>query len=88
MWTFCSVPSRLNDTERTVNQHIEALVFEARTVEGNIPIHLHFHDICQTNTVDDVFYYDNGVNTPVACQYHTLHLLTLEDVFEAALASG
>ena len=53
--------------------------------EGNFPIHLHFHDISQTNTTDDVFYYDNGVNTPVACQYHTLHLLTLEDVFEAAL---
>jgi hypothetical protein len=68
-----------------MNQHIEGLVFEARTVEGNVPIHLHFHDISQTNTTDDVFYYDNGVNTPVACQYHTLHLLTLEDVFEAGL---
>ena len=71
-----------------MNQHIEALVFEARTVDGNIPIHLHFHDIRQTNTVDDVFYYDNGVNDPVPCQYHPLHLLAPEDVFEAALPTG
>ena len=71
-----------------MNQHIETLVFEARTIEGNVPIHFHFHDISQTNTVDDVFYYNNGVNDPAACQYHTLHLLAPEEVFEASLPTN
>lgn len=71
-----------------MNAHIEALIFAARTVEDNVPIHLHFHDIRHTHTADDVFYVDNGITEPVACQYQSLQLLTPEAVFEASLPVG
>jgi hypothetical protein len=71
-----------------MNQPIETPVFEARPIEGNVPMHWHFHDIRQTNTVDAVCYDDNGVNIPLACQTQSLPLLTLGEVVEAALRWG
>ncbi len=56
------------------NPQIENLVFTAETLD-EYPIYLHFHDIAKINTRDDIFYYDDGLHQPVACQYHTLRLL-------------
>ncbi|MBT3205213.1 MAG: hypothetical protein HOM14_03880 [Gammaproteobacteria bacterium] len=67
------------------NPHIESLLFEANTLDGQHPIHLHFHDIRQVNTCDNIFYYDNGLGDPVACAYDSLHLLEPEEVIEARL---
>jgi hypothetical protein len=69
------------------NSHIESLVFKANTLDGHQSIHLHFHDIGRINTTDNIFYYDNGVSEPIACEYTSLYLLEPEAVIEARLNS-
>lgn len=68
-----------------MNPHIEALVFEARTISGQ-NLHLRFHDITQVNTQDDLFYVDGrDLIEPIACRYSTLKLMEPEAVHEARL---
>ncbi len=66
------------------NKHIESLVFEASTLDG-LRLRLSFHDISQINTMDNVFFYNNGIAEPIACQYDSLHLLEPEEVMNARL---
>jgi hypothetical protein len=35
--------------------------------------------------MDNVFFYNNGIAEPIACQYDSLHLLEPEEVMNARL---
>ncbi len=67
------------------NPHIECLIFEAKTLDGQMPIHLRFNEITEVNTSDNIFYFKDGLHEPVACQYDSLHLLEPDEVIEARL---
>ncbi len=62
-----------------------SLYFEAETLDGEQTIHLQLHHIANPNTIDDVFYFTDGLVDPVPCRYSSLRLLDATEVFEAKL---
>jgi hypothetical protein len=69
------------------NPHIEALVFEAESLEGN-PLQLRFLEIAHIDTIEDRFDYRPTAALDadaIPCRYSSLRLLEPEAVFEARL---
>jgi len=69
------------------NPHIEALVFEAQTLDGT-PVECRFLEIGHIDTIEDRFDYHPSAalnTTPIPCRYSSLRLLEPDAVFEARL---
>lgn len=68
-----------------INEQIEQLIFEARSLDDDIPIRMRFLEITRIDTTEDRFEYDAGIGQPVTCRYSSLRQLSPEEVFELSL---
>ena len=68
-----------------INPRIECLLFEARTLDGDAPVHLRFHHITRIDTTQNRFLLDDGLNPPTPCRYDSLRLLEPAEALELRL---
>jgi hypothetical protein len=62
------------------------LYFQAETIDNNQTIQLKLHNIGQTDTAEDLFYYvTEGPSDPLACRYSSLRVMDDDAIFEAKL---
>ncbi len=62
------------------------LYFQAETIDNKQTIELKLHNIGQTYTAEDLFYYvTEGQSDPLACRYSSLRVMNDDAIFEARL---
>jgi len=60
------------------------LYFQAETIDNNQTIQLKMHNIGQTYTAEDLFYYvTEGQADPLPCRYSSLRVMNDDAIFEA-----
>ena len=68
MQTVETTTSSPNSTNAVL---VAGLMFKAKSLDGD-PIEMLFSEISTKYVEDDVFYYNNGIGEPVACQLSSL----------------